>query len=145
MKTFRFRLQTVLEHRERVEREKRGALARARARVLDSERALSEMQAAHAEAAEDARRTACGAVDVARARETREYLATLRRRMAGTRGRLRTLEMEFALRREEAVKARGERKVLAAFKSRLHVRHVRRMRRLEQAELDDVAQRLATR
>ncbi len=145
MKAFRFRLQTVLEQRERVEREKRAALAQARARVLDVERALAETQAAHGEAAEDARRTACGPVDVARAKEQREYLAALRRRIAEARGRLRTLEMEFALRREEAVKARGERKVLVALKTRQLARHVRRVRRLEQSELDDVAQRLALR
>ncbi len=145
MKAFRFRLQTVLEHRERVEREKRAALAQARARVLDEERALSEAQAAHAEAIEDARQTACGPVDVARAREQREYLEAIRRRMAETRRSLRTLEMEFAQRREEAVKARGERRMLTALKTRRLARHVRRARRLEQAEIDDVAQRIATR
>ena len=145
MKAFRFRLQAVLEHRERAEHEKRAALAQAQARVLDAERAVAETLAAHAEARQEARGTGCGSLDVTRARLQREYLATLRRRLDDARSRLRMLEREFGLRREEAIKARGERKVLTALKTRQHARHARRAGRVEQAELDDVAQRLAPR
>jgi hypothetical protein len=44
------------------------------------------------------------------------------------------------VRREEAIRARNDRKALSALKARRLVRHTREAARFEQAELDDLTQ-----
>ncbi len=141
MKKFTFRLQAVLEHRERVERARRAELAQARRRVLDGERAAQAAQDALGAAREELRRSeGAGSLNVVDALRQREHLASLRRRVDASRVDLRRIELEFGRCREAYLRARNERKTLAMLKERRQARHLQGVARAELAEMNDVAQ-----
>ena len=100
---------------------------------------MSETVETIASACDGLRRDERGTLDVARIREERAHLAALRRELAALHLDLRRREAEFAARREDYLRARSERKVLAALKVRRLSRHERAVGRAEQAEMDDVA------
>jgi flagellar export protein FliJ len=140
MKRFEFRLDGILRHRARVEKEKRIQLDYAREGVVSQEKALWEAKGAAADARERLRReTGIGEIDVAQARQERFHVEALANRAAGMAERLRMLETNLAARRDEAVRAQRERKGLEILRARRRAAHIRGVERAEQKELDDVS------
>ena len=140
MKKFRFRLERVLSYREQLEKERQIALTRVHQLVVDHERKLMEAYSVVERAREELRqREADGEIDVEAVRAQRRYIATLKRRVSDVLKRLRKLEIELAQRRDDAVQARKECKVLEMLKQRRRGEHLDEVKRAEQAELDDIA------
>ena len=142
MKKFLFRLESVLGHRERVEKGKQIALTRVHQLVLDHEQRLLEAHVIVEAAREELRKHESGPeIDVAEARQHRLYIGSLRMRVAEMLKRLRKLEIELGQRRDEAVQARRERKVFETLKTRRHAEYLKEIERDERIELDDIAAR----
>ena len=140
MKRFEFRLEGILRYRGRVEKEKRIGVSRAGEALAGQGRLMREADAAAAHAREELRKdTGLGEIDLTQARQQRRHVDALAEQAEGMTRRLRMLEGEFAARRDEAVRAQRERKVLDNLRARRHAAHVRGSERAEQKELDDVA------
>jgi flagellar FliJ protein len=142
MKKFKFRLDSVLDYREQVEKERQVALTKVHRLVVEHEQKLLEAYAVLERAREDLRaQERGGEIDVAQARQHRLHIGSLRKQVSEVLKRLRKLEVELASRREEAVQARKERKVLEMLKAKRRAEYVKEADRFEQAELDDIAQK----
>lgn len=142
MKKFKFRLESVLNHRGRVEKEKRVALTKVHQLVVTHEQRLLGVYAIIEAAREDLRREESARdIDIPQARQHRLYIGSLSLRVMEVLKRLRKLEIEQATRREEAIQARKERKVLEMLKIRRRAEHVKALERAERIELDDIAAR----
>ena len=140
MKRFAFRLENVLRYREQVERERQIALAKVHQLVVDHEQKLLEAYAVLEEARGELRKhESNGEINVTEARQQRVYLGSLRRHVSEVLKRLRKLELELDRRREEAIGARKERKVLEMLRTRRHEEYLRETGRADRAELDDIA------
>ncbi|HUV38164.1 MAG TPA: flagellar export protein FliJ [Planctomycetota bacterium] len=140
MKKFRFRLERVLNYREQVEKQKQIALTEVHRLVVDHQQKLLDAYAVLEHARDDLRRAeGVGEIDVQTVRDSRVYIGTLKRRIAEVLKRLRKLEIELEQKRDEAVQARKERKVLELVKTRRAAEHRKETGRVEQAELDDIA------
>jgi flagellar export protein FliJ len=140
MKRFGFRLDSVLDYRRQVEKQKQILLGEVRQRVAFQERALWEASTTLVEARENLRRQeSVGEIDVARAQQHRWHIGSLVKRLSELTMRLRMLEIELSRRRDEAVRAQKERKVLEMLRARCHARYLRKAERTEQNELDDLA------
>ena len=134
MKRFTFRLESVLRYREQVEREKQIALTKVHQLVVDHEQRLLEAYAI----LEGAREQVCeresrGDINVSDAKQQRLHIGSLRRLVSEVLKRLRKLELQLDRRREEAIHARKERKVLEMVKARRRAEYVKEAGRVEQA------------
>jgi len=140
MKKFIFRLDGVLKCREQVEKQKQILLGEVRGRLANQEKAVSLANTTVAEAREELRREeSVGEIDVVQARQHRWHIGALRKRVSELTRCLRTLEIELSRRRDEAVRAQRDRKVLEMLRARRRALYLRKTERSEQNELDDVA------
>ena len=133
---FRFRLDPVLEHRERIEKERAGDHARAHADLLAAERARDEMIARR-----DAMREAVvrehAAMDVQRLRATYAHLDYLDRAIAASQQRVDACADEAERARLRLVDAAKDRKVLETLKDQRHTTFQLEAALADQRELDD--------
>ncbi len=136
MAPFRFRLQKLLEYRERREDEAKLALAQAEGALANEERRLAAL--------EDERRAA-------RSRQGKEthsaadswlwqhYLRRLDDSVAVCRRRLDELAALIAFRRQELLQRATERKLLEQLRHRHLIRHTYEEMRRDQCTLDETA------
>ena len=139
MKKFTFNLERVLSYREQVEKEKQVALTKVQQLVADHESRLLEAYSVLETARGELRsQLGGGLLDVQRAKEQRRYIAILKERVSAVLKRLRKLEILLNQRRDEAVQARKERKVLEMLKGRRRRAYMKELDRAEVVELDDL-------
>jgi flagellar FliJ protein len=140
MKRFRFPLQRLLEHRERLEEERRAAFAEAQDAVR---RILAEIL--RTRATRDAARDNLEAVDAPGAADRRRGLVLYADFLDA---RLGSLHTEVAARRRDEVAARAallaatrDRKILERLRERRRAEHRRREGRAEQRATDEIGAR----
>jgi len=136
VKRFRFALQPVLEHRERVEDDRKAALA-ARQRELDAAQAelggLNERFRAHSEMLRGEHMT-LSAEDL---RMHYAHVAFLDRAIDAQLGVVATRRAEVDRARAALLEASKERKAVEKLKDRRRDAHAEEERRVEQNDLDD--------
>lgn len=144
MKPFRFRMERLLAHRERIEEERRAAFAKAQESVR---RALADVE--RTRTARDLSLRSLEVVEAPGAASRRHDLILYTEFLEA---RLRMLRDEVVTLRREEEKARGallaaarDRKMLARLRERRRIEHRHQEGRAEQAALDDIAQRSAQR
>lgn len=136
MKKFRFPLQPVLEHRERIEDERKAALA-ARLRELDAELAeLARLNAAYREQSELLRgeHGRLGAEDL---RMRYAHIAFLDRSIDAQTATVERFRAAADRAREALLAASVDKKAVEKLKARRRDAHDEGQRRGEQNELDD--------
>ena len=140
MKKFVFNLEPVLNYREQVEKETQVALTKVQQLVSDHEgRLLEAYRILEGARGELRKQVGGGKIDMDEAKRQRLYIVSLKERVSEVLKRLRKLEVELTQRRDEAVQARKERKVLEMLRSRRHLAYMKEADRAEVAELDDLA------
>ena len=138
---FRFRLDPVLEHRERVEQERAGEHAQAHADLLAAERARDEM-IARRDAMRDAVVREHAEMDGQRLRATYAHLDYLDRAIAASQQRVDACADEAERARVRLVAAAKDRKVLETLKEQRHETFQLDAALAEQRDLDDQNARL---
>lgn len=141
MKGFRFRLEPVLSHRERIERERSGEHARALADQLAAEAARDALIARR-----DASRATLlhehNRLDAETLRVTYSHLGYLDRAIVAAQQRVDACAAETARYRARLVEAARDRKVLETLKERRKETFLLDAAHADQRELDDQNARL---
>ena len=127
-------------YRERLEKEKQVALAYMQRGVLEQQQKLGEAHRVLDDAREELRREAAtGEIDLSQIRRQKAYLSGVARQVVELQERLHVLEVELSTRRDEAIRARKDRKVLELLKRRRRASWMQQRERVEQSELDELA------
>jgi flagellar export protein FliJ len=126
MSKFHFKLQTLLEHREQVERGKQADLARAAARVTALKTQLAELTAVKRE----------GASDVVR---NHRFLTAVASRIANVRREMTTAERDHTAARSAFTAAAKERKSIELLREKALDAWRRKHAAEEDRALDDLA------
>ena len=138
---FRFRLDPVLGHRERIERERAGEHARNVAAQREAQRVLDAFTASR-----EATRTALtrdhGKLDATTLRATYTHLEYLDRAIVAAQQRVDACAVATDTARRNLVAAAKDRKVLETLKERRREAHHLDAALAEQRELDDLNARL---
>lgn len=146
MTAFRFRLEQVLDHRERREDLVKQELARAMAAVAaQQERAVAAEEAVERAVLALRVLMAGGSAELAELRQGHEGLALLRGRAAYERATVDSLAAVADERRADVVRASQDREALSQLRASALERHRVEGLRREGAELDELALRRATR
>lgn len=134
MKKFTFRLQNVLELRERAEQQAQTALAAAQAKVADAEQTLESLAAQRTQtlmlppnAPFEARLAA------------RTWADDLTRQAATVGRQLETLRRDVETRRQAVVTAAAERRAVEKLRERALAEYLKEMQRQEQLLMDEIA------
>ncbi len=142
MRRHRFRLQKVLEARERNEDEKKRDLARARRIFLREEKRLSDDLLRWEECRLEALRRREGKLDVVEESRWRDYFDHLAREIARQRETVKHCSRNVESAREALVRASTDRKVLEKLKETGMREFAREIDRMEQKENDDAGRDL---
>lgn len=145
MAAYRFELQSVLDHRVRVEQQRQRELAAVAAEVAGLEQRLRDLDEQAREATDDLRRRHLhGRVDVTVLSAHRRFQFAAQRKAMD----LAEAIAAASRRRDEArrllVDASTQRKVLEKLRERRQAAWQAQISRRENAELDEIAMRLAT-
>jgi len=136
MAPFRFRLQKILDYRQRLEDEARMALLQAEAQVRDAQTALHEITTQRVQAQAQFRQECRTAHDMWL---WQPYLQYLEERQSQAQRRLDELTQAAASRRQELQQRSVERKLLEKLRERHHTRHLSEENRRDQCLLDEAA------
>ncbi len=140
MRRFRFRLDRLLERRERIEEERRAAFAEAQEAVR---RVLAEIMKARA--ARDVSRERLEEVDAPDAARDRRglvlYADFLDARLGALHEEVDVKRRDEAAARAALLAATRDRKILARLRERRRLEHRRAAKRAEQAATDEMARR----
>ena len=142
MKGFRFRLDPVLGHRERVEHERAGEHARALAAQLAAERARDDAVRPARRDARASLRDGHAALDAETLRATYAHLGYLDRAIRAAQQRADACAAETARSQARLIEAARDRKVLETLKDRRREAFAHEASLAEQRELDDQNARL---
>lgn len=116
-KSFKFRLQTVLEFRQKREDEEQEQLARRKAEVAEEEGRLTALRARQEDATGEFRaKQQAGGLDVDELKRYHTYLKTLAGEIRAQQQRLVAAEQAVEVQREILLKASQERKILEKLK-----------------------------
>lgn len=139
MKAFRFRYQSLLDHRSRLEDQARGRLAA----VTQRSEAIKREQAALGQLTHQTTRhmsqSLQGCVDVNQIRMTAGYIQSLRKQQEQRRHALEQNEQHRLIVIAEVQKAMRERQVIERLRDRAHDQWKRDVMRKHTAELDECA------
>ncbi|HTW82551.1 MAG TPA: flagellar export protein FliJ [Candidatus Sulfotelmatobacter sp.] len=138
---FRFRLDPVLQHRERVERERAGDHARMLAAQLAAEAARDDL-IGRRDGARDRLIREHATLDVVELRATYVHLDYLDRAIVGAQQKVATAKVDTEQARLKLVDAARDRQVLDTLKERRREAFALEENRVEQRELDDLNARL---
>lgn len=139
MKKFVFRLQTVLEHRDRQVADAKAVVQEAEGRLRDAEEAIQRMHR-EAEAVEDEMKTAgVDTIDAQELADTLHYLRALQERIAAAQDGLFVIQNEVNDKRRALTEALREQKVIEKLKENQYKRWKEELRREETALLDEMA------
>jgi flagellar FliJ protein len=139
MAKFRFRLETVLKHRERIEDERQRELAmklREKMILLDQ---LRLMQQTISQSKRDLSDGLVGEVDLARVAQFTRYSAHVAQKAQAIVARVAGLEREIEIARQRLLDATKARKAMELLRQRHWERWQHEETRRETAQLDDLA------
>ncbi len=139
MPAFNFSLETVLQHRRRVEEDCQRKLAAAQAVLMEEQRLLARLEASRARCGEDLRLKMQHHVTAAELLFFQRYSVRLADDIAGRQSKVATAAKEVDLRRAELVAALKKRQVLDKLKEKQMMSADRAERRQEQDFTNEMA------
>ncbi|HRU39210.1 MAG TPA: flagellar FliJ family protein [Candidatus Goldiibacteriota bacterium] len=110
MKKFRFKLQTVLDVKEKKEEMLRNELMKLQALKLEQEQLREAINEEKKNAAHERSKESGTGCDITRLRQFEEYISSLLGRITRTEDRIRELQAEADAKRVEVIKASKETK-----------------------------------
>lgn len=137
MPRFRFRLQIVLEHRERIERDKQRVLAGKQRDLALAQGRLAELNADYARTGEELR-LRHAELDTMELYNYYQYLDFVLRGIRSSEERVAACEAEVAHAQRVLAEARKQKKILETLKERRREAFDVEMRAAEQRDLDDL-------
>ena len=139
MKTFKFRLQSVLEQRERRETLAKQTFAEAQAAVARAERLLGEMREVRGALLEELCRCRAGAFDAFETRLYQDYMQVITQSIAEQEGYLRELAASCEAQKLHLVGTSQDRQALTNVRDRHRQAHRQTALRAEQGVMDELA------
>jgi len=139
MAGFQFRLQTVLDHRERVEDEAQRRLAQILRQRMILEHQIRRMQQDITDSRQNLAQGLVGEVDVRQVSQFAHHSIQARQRAQSVVRRLAALEGEIQQARQALLEAARDRKALQLLRDRHHREWQRQQNRLEEAALEELA------
>ncbi len=139
MKSFEFRLQTVLEQRERVESVAKQSLAEAEGALQRGEHQLGELKDVRAALLEELCRLRSGGFDANETRVYHDYLQTVTQGVRDQEAYVRELTIIREAHKLHLVGAAQDRQALAGVKERHQRAFMTQRQKLEQNAMDELA------
>jgi len=139
MKNFRFRLQSVLEQRERRETLARRTFAESQAAVARAGLLLSEMREVRQALLEELCRRRVGAFDAFETRLYQDYMQVITQSLAEQEGYLRELTTSCEAHKLHLVGTSRDRQALVSVRDRHQQAHRQTALRAEQGVMDELA------
>lgn len=139
MKTFKFRLQSVLEQRERRETLAKQSFAEAQAALARAERLLGEMREVRQALLEELCRRRAGAFDAFETRLYQDYMQVITQSITEQEGYTRELATSCEAHKLHLVGTARDRQALVSVRDRHHLAHQQTALRAEQSVMDELA------
>lgn len=139
MKSFKFRLQAVLEQRERVETLARQGFARSETALRRGEELLTELQEVKAALLDELRAARAGGFDPLEMRLYQDYLQTITQSIRDQETYVRDLQSTREAHKIHLVGAAQDVQALASVHDRARLAHTRQQERAEQSEMDEIS------
>ena len=139
MKNFRFRLQAVLEHRERRETLARQTFAEAQASLTRAELMLREMREVRQAILEELCRRREGAFDAFETRLYQDYMSVITQSIGDQEGFVRDLASSCEAQKLHMIGTSQDRQALDTVRTRHQKVHSQLAQRVEQGVMDEIA------
>jgi len=139
LKNFKFRLQSVLEQRERRETLAKQTFAESQAAVARAERLLSEMREVRQALLEELCRRRAGAFDAFETRLYQDYMQVITQSIADQEGYMRELATSCEAHKLHLIGASQDRQTLVSVRDRHRLAHRVTALRAEQGVMDELA------
>jgi flagellar FliJ protein len=146
MAQFHFQLQGVLEHRERIEKDRQRDLAAAQAAMV---RLNGELQAIDREVQQNTAQVRdhhlVGRLDMAFLAAHRRYMLGMRRKVVGLAQKISSQQQVVAAARDALAEASKQKKILEKLREKRHEQWMEALARREAAALDELTTQLSFR
>lgn len=139
MKNFRFRLQAVLEHRERRETLAKQTFAEAQASLTRAELLLAEMREVRQAILEELCRRREGAFDAFETRLYQDYMSVITQSIGDQEGFVRELVSTCEAQKLHMIGTSQDRQALDSIRDRHKSAHSQLAQRIEQSVMDEIA------
>ncbi len=139
MKNFRFRLQAVLEHRERRETLAKQTFAEAQASLTRAERLLEEMREVRQAILDELCRRRAGAFDAFETRLYQDYMQVITQSIGDQERFVRELSSSCEAEKLHMIGTSQDRQALDTVRDRHKLAHTQKAQRAEQSVLDELA------
>ena len=139
MKNFRFRLQAVLEHRERRETLAKQTFAEAQASLTRAELLLAEMREVRQAILEELCRRREGAFDAFETRLYQDYMSVIAQSIGDQEGFVRELVSTCEAQKLHMIGTSQDRQALDSIRDRHKTAHSQLAQRIEQSVMDEIA------
>ena len=139
MKHFRFRLQAVLEQRERRETLAKQTYAESQAALTRAERLLLEMREVRQAILDELCRRRQGAFDAFETQMYQEYMQIITQSLQEQEGDIRTLASACEAHKLHLIGTSQDKQALVAIHDRHKLAHARLAKRAEQTAMDELA------
>ena len=136
---FKFRLQSVLEQRERRETQAKQTFAESQAAVVRAERLLGEMREVRQALLEELCRRRAGAFDAFETRLYQDYMQVITQSIVEQEGYMRDLTISCEAHKLHMVGTSQDRQALMSVRDRHHSAHRQTALRAEQSVMDEMA------
>ena len=139
MKKFRFNLQALLTHRQRIQEHHQKIVA-SRLRELTREEALlqqldSELLGSNDDMRDNRLR---GRLNMTFVAAHRRYVSAIQQRITGQMGRISEIRQRLEMERMALMKASQQTRVLERLRERTHEEYAKRLRRVEETEANEI-------
>ena len=139
MKNFRFRLQAVLEHRERRETLAKQTFAEAQASLTRAELLLAEMREVRQAILEELCRRREGAFDAFETQLYQDYMQVITQSIGDQEGFVRELVSSCEAQKLHMIGTSQDRQALDSIRDRHKTAHSQLAQRVEQSVMDEIA------
>lgn len=139
MKSFKFRLQAVLEQRARVENLARQGFARSETALRRGEELLAELQEVKTALLDELRASRAGSFDPLEMRLYQDYLQTITQSIRDQETYVRDLQCTREAHKIHLVGASQNVQALESIHGRARLTHTQQQGRAEQSEMDEIA------
>ncbi len=139
MKNFRFRLQSVLEQRERRETQARQTFAESRAALTRAERLLNEMREVRQALLEELCRRRAGAFDAFETRLYQDYMQVITQSISDQESYVRELTTSCEAHKLHLIGTAQDRQALVGIRDKHQQAHRLLAQRAEQSIMDEIA------
>ena len=139
MKNFRFRLQAVLEHRERRETLAKQTFAEAQASLSRAQILLAEMREVRQAILDELCRRRAGAFDAFETQMYQDYMQVITQSIADQEGFVRELICSCEAQKLHMIGTSQDRQALDSVRDRHKTAHSQLAQRIEQSAMDEIA------